>query len=181
MSDKILKSMNRKVGSKEIRSLLGKLRKEIDGLAVRTTFITGYPGETEEDFKELLSFVKEQEFERMGAFSFYPEEGLKAASLSPRVPPKTAEARCRKLMEVQSKISLKKNKKLVGKNFDVIIDGMGGSGTARGRTYMDAPDIDNSVIVNIGKARLASGDIVKAKIIEAAEFDLLAELVRGKK
>jgi ribosomal protein S12 methylthiotransferase len=181
ISDRILKSMNRKVTSNQIRSLLELMRKEIKDIAIRTTFITGYPGETEEDFEELLSFVKEQEFERMGAFSYYPEKGTKAASFSPAIPAKTAEARCRKLMKIQSKISLKNNKKLVGKHFDVIVDALGGGGTARGRTYMDAPEVDNAVILDIGKARIASGDIVKAKITDAAEFDLLAKLERGGK
>lgn len=181
ISDRILKSMNRKVGSKEIRALLARLRKEVKDIAIRTTFITGYPSETEDDFNELLAFVREQEFERMGVFAFFPEESAKAASLSPSVPAKTADARCRKLMKTQSKISLKKNKKLVGKIFDVIIDAVGGDGVARGRTYMDAPDIDNAVIIDIGKARLSPGDIVKAKISDAVEFDLRAELDRGKK
>lgn len=168
ISDKLLKSMNRRTTSSEIRKLLDKIRSAIPDIAIRTTFITGYPGETDKDFEELLEFVKEQKFQRMGAFVYYPEPSTPAASMPGQVPAAVAAERLDAIMKAQSKISLSFNKSLAGKIFDVIIDAAD-SKNASGRTFMDAPEIDNCVLFT-GKAN--PGDIVRVKITGASEYDL---------
>lgn len=168
ISDKLLKSMNRRTTSSEIRKLLKKIRSAIPDIAIRTTFITGYPGETDKDFEELLEFVKEQKFQRMGAFVYYPEPSTPAASMPGQVPAAVAAERLDAIMKAQSKISLSFNKSLAGKIFDVIVDAAD-SKNALGRTFMDAPEIDNRVLFT-GKAN--PGDIVRVKITGASEYDL---------
>ncbi|MFA7231711.1 MAG: 30S ribosomal protein S12 methylthiotransferase RimO [Victivallaceae bacterium] len=178
ISDNILKRMGRKVTSAQIRNLLEKIRTGIPGMALRTTFITGFPGETKADFQELKDFITEQEFQRLGVFSYSPEPGTPAASFTEQVPQKLAEQRANSLMKIQAKISLKNNQRLVGKVFDVIIDAVDND-FAVGRTYMDAPEIDNNVII-LNASHVKAGDFQQVTIIEADEFDLTAELVRKK-
>ena len=174
ISDKLLASMNRHISENDTRDLLKRMRRDIPRLALRTTFITGLPGETEEDFKMLRDFVIEQEFERLGVFSYSPEPGTPAAGFEHQVPHTAAEARAAELMEIQGKISLKRNKSLVGKEFDVIIDFIEESG-AIGRTYMDAPEIDNIVVLpNI--CDLTPGELYQVVITDADAYELTAEL-----
>jgi ribosomal protein S12 methylthiotransferase len=170
ISHRILNSMNRKTCSREIKELITRLRSSIKHLTLRTTFITGYPGETEKEFSELIEFIKEYRFERVGAFPYYPEPGTTAADLPGQLPFSTAEDRCAELMEIQSKISLNINKSLVGKTFDVIIDFQEGR-KFRGRTYMDAPEIDNSVEIT-SKKDISPGTFQKVKITGAGKYDL---------
>jgi len=168
ISDKILKSMNRKTSSSQIKKLLDKIRSAIPDIAIRTTLITGYPGESSKDFDELLGFVKEQKFQRMGTFVYYPEPSTPAASLQGQIPAEIAVERLDNLMKAQSKISLSFNKSLVGKVFDVIVDAVDGKNVG-GRTFMDAPEIDNRVLF---QGKIKPGTFVKVKITGASKYDI---------
>jgi ribosomal protein S12 methylthiotransferase len=170
ISDKILTAMNRHTNKDNIRKLLDKLRNKIPEIAIRTTFLTGFPGETEKDFEELHRFVEEQQFDRLGVFQFFPEPGTSAATMPEQVDTEIADERADAIMETQRKISLKKNKRLVGKVFNVIIDSSNGT-EAVGRSYMDAPEIDNTINV-ISSGTIPESEFVKVKITEATEFDL---------
>ena len=174
ISGKLLDSMHRHISEADTRDLLKRLRKGIPNLAIRTTFITGLPGETEEDFKMLKDFIIEQEFERLGVFSYSPEPGTPAASFDNQVLLEIAEGRAVELMEIQAKISLKKNKLLVGREFDVIVDFIEESG-AVGRTYMDAPEIDNLVVIP-NELDLSPGQVYKTIITDADTYELTAKL-----
>jgi ribosomal protein S12 methylthiotransferase len=174
ISDNILQSMRRKVDGQHVRALLKKLRERIPDISVRTTFITGYPGETEENFNELKQFITEQKFERLGVFSYYPEPGTPAAELQ-QVPKEIGEARAAELMELQAKISLKLNNQLVGKQFDVIVDFVDND-IAVGRTRMDAPEIDNNVAITDAQ-NVEPGEFHKVVITDADEYDLVAKTV----
>ena len=174
ISAKLLNSMHRHISEADTRDLLKRMRRGIPNLAIRTTFITGLPGETEEDFKMLKDFIIEQEFERLGVFSYSPEPDTPAAGFPDQVPHALAEARAAELMEIQAKISLKKNKLLVGDEFDVIVDFIEEFG-AIGRTYMDAPEIDNVVVLeNI--CDLTPGQVYKTVITDADTYELTARL-----
>jgi ribosomal protein S12 methylthiotransferase len=172
ISENLLSSMNRHINEAESRDLLKRMRQGIPDLAIRTTFITGLPGETEEDFKKLKDFVIEQEFERLGVFTYSPEPGTPAADFPNQVPAPLAQERADELMEIQAKISLKKNKSLVGREFDVIIDFIEEYGSI-GRTYMDAPDIDNVVIIP-DSTDLTPGEFYKVSITDAEIYELTA-------
>jgi len=174
ISAKLLNSMHRHISEADTRDLLKRMRKGIPDLAIRTTFISGLPGETEEDFKMLKDFIIEQEFERLGVFSYSPEPGTPAAGFPDQVPHALAEERTAELMAIQAKISLKKNKLLVGREFDVIVDFIEEFG-AVGRTYMDAPEIDNVVVLeNI--CDLIPGQVYKTVITDADTYELTARL-----
>jgi ribosomal protein S12 methylthiotransferase len=176
ISDRILMSMGRKIRSEQINILLSKLRAEIPGIAIRTTFLVGYPGETEEDFKELGNFVRSQKFERLGAFTYYPEAGTPASAFSNKVPEDVAEKRKDIIMRIQAENSLERNTKLGGKILEVLVDKVE-NGQATGRTFMDAPDIDNTVKVKIGKSEVSPGDVVKVKITSCGIYDVEGEIV----
>jgi ribosomal protein S12 methylthiotransferase len=174
ISAKLLNSMHRHISEADTRDLLKRMRRGIPNLAIRTTFITGLPGETEEDFKMLKDFIIGQEFERLGVFSYSPEPDTPAAGFPDQVPHALAEERAAELMEIQAKISLKKNKLLVGREFDVIVDFIEEFG-AIGRTYMDAPEIDNVVVLeNI--CDLTPGQVYKTVITDADTYELTARL-----
>ncbi|MBU8902782.1 MAG: 30S ribosomal protein S12 methylthiotransferase RimO [Victivallales bacterium] len=174
ISGKLLDSMHRHISEADTRDLLTRLRKGIPNLAIRTTFITGLPGETEEDFKMLKDFIIEQEFERLGVFAYSPEPGTPAASFDNQVSNEIAEGRAVELMEIQAKISLKKNKLLVGREFDVIVDFIEKFG-AVGRTYMDTPEIDNLVVIP-DELDLSPGQVYKTIITDADTYELTAKL-----
>ncbi len=177
ISDPILKSMNRKINSCEIRRKIMKLRKTCPEIAIRTTFLVGYPGETEEDFKNLCYFVKEIEFTRLGVFPYCIEEKTPAAKFPNNVPTEIARERCDKIMQIQSEISLKKNKMLIGNTLDVIIDYILDD-NATGRTYMDAYEIDNVVEIQLsGNTVPSEGEWVKVKITGASEFEMKGVLL----
>ena len=172
ISDSILKSMNRGVTAAQIRAKIAKLRKTAPGMIIRTTLLLGFPGETEEDYRELRDFVEETRFDRLGVFAYFREETAPAANLTEDVPAELAESRCDEIMNLQSGISLKRNELLVGKTLDVIIDDVN-DGEAIARSYMDAPDIDNIVIIE-ECGDLAPGDTVTVKITSAEEYELYA-------
>jgi ribosomal protein S12 methylthiotransferase len=178
INDGILRRMGRKVTAAQIRVLLEKLRAKIPGLAIRTTFITGLPGEGDAEFKELEEFVKEQKFHRVGVFGYYPEPGTPAADMKDRVSAEIAGKRAGKIMDLQTKISLKRNKSLVGKTFDVIVDSVNGD-YAVGRTYMDAPEIDNEVIIAVDRD-IEAGKFSRIAITGADVYELEGEITEEK-
>lgn len=176
ISDKILQQMNRKVSSSEIREKITALKKAVPDIAIRTTFLVGFPGETDKDFKELCKFVKEQRFARLGVFTFYPEPGTPAAAMPNQVPAKLAEKRQAELMKLQNKISLENNQQLIGKKIEVLIDRIDPDAQiAVGRTYMDAPEIDNEVMIS-NIADIHPGEVIKVKITSATAYELEAEM-----
>ena len=179
ISDSMLERMNRHTDSKWIRELVKKLRSAIPGLSLRTTFITGFPGETEEDFQALAEFTAEARFERMGVFAFSPEPGTPAALMENQVDAETADRRARELMRRQHLRTARANAKLVGKTIDIMLDDTDGE-YAVGRSDADAPDIDqNGYVARTKKFKAAPGDRVKVKIIKALPGgDLEGELVR---
>lgn len=174
ISDRLLKSMHRHISEADMRDLLKRMRKGIPNLVLRTTFITGLPGETAEDFAMLKDFVIEQEFERLGVFSYSAEPGTPAAGFENQVPHALADERAAELMEIQAKISLKNNKSLVGNEFDVIVDFVEEFGSI-GRTYMDAPEIDN-VVVMPDAFDLIPGQVYNTIITDADTYELTGEL-----
>lgn len=172
--DNILKNMRRGILSSASKLLIKKLRQKIHNLCLRTSFIVGFPGETEKYFEELLSFVKVFKFERLGVFKYSKEKGTRAYNMRGQVPNKVKNSRFQKLMSLQSQISLELNKKLIGQIFDVLVE-KSGKDFCIGRTFMDAPEIDGSVkILNNG---LKPGNFVKAKIISCSSYDLVAKAV----
>jgi len=174
ISDHILKCMNRNINACEIRKKISELRKANPKIAIRTTFLVGYPGETEDDFKELCDFIKEMKFTRLGVFPYCTEDRTRAAHLPNHVPTEIAQERCDQIMLIQSEISLKHNQSMIGKTFNVLIDDIYDD-CAMGRTYMDAPEIDNIVEITDGD-QLTPGETVKVNITDATEFQLTANL-----
>jgi ribosomal protein S12 methylthiotransferase len=176
ISDKILKRMNRPVKKSYVISLINKLRDRIPNLTLRTTFIVGFPGETDKDFEELLSFVKEFRFERLGAFIFSREEGTPAYSFPQQISMKIKKERLKELMLIQQSISEEINNSYMGKEIEVLIDEIksGKAKIAIGRTKGDAPEIDGKVVVKTDKVQV--GKFVKVKVTESSEYDLVGEI-----
>ena len=165
ISERILLSMRRGSPSRYVRQLLGKLKKQIPNIALRTTFLVGYPGETEGEFSELCDFIAEIEFDRVGVFKFSVEEGTTAAEMTDQAPDAVKQERYDRLMSLQQKISLKKNRKLVGKTVRVLCEGLG-----VGRLTTQAPEIDGITSL-VGKG-LVAGRFIQGKIIGADPYDL---------
>lgn len=170
ISDKILKKMNRRVTRKDIVSLIKKLKANIPGLVLRTSIIAGFPGETEKDFKELLGFLRNTRFERLGAFIYSREEGTRASRFENQVPEKIKKERFDELMKLQQKISADINRSFIGRTVDVLIDEKLSANEFMGRTRWDAPEIDGVVYVS-GK-NIKIGEICKVKIKDTLEYDL---------
>lgn len=176
-SDKILKAMGRRTNNAELRNIISKLRKEIPDICLRTTLITGFPGETEEDHQILLDFIDEMEFDRLGVFTYSPEEDTKAASLDNQVDEEVKLCRKDDIMELQQEISMDKSERLVGKEIEVIIEGKASDEDVYvGRSYMDAPSVDGYVFIN-SEEELMSGDSAKVRIVKAMEYDLIGDLI----
>ena len=175
ISDKILKSMKRGSSMEKINNLLSNFRKIVPGIAIRTTLIVGYPGETKEDFEILKQWVKDTKFDRLGCFTYSHEENTGAYDLEDNIPQKTKNERLNEIMEIQSQISWQLNQTKIGKNFKVLIDRKRGEYYV-GRTQFDSPDVDNEVLINAKSNFLRVGEYVNAKIIEASDFDLYAEV-----
>ena len=176
-SDKILKAMGRRTNNAELRNIISKLRKEIPDICLRTTLITGFPGETEEDHQILLDFIDEMEFDRLGVFTYSPEEDTKAASLDNQVDEEVKLCRKDEIMELQQEISMDKSERLVGKENEVIIEGKASDEDVyAGRSYMDAPSVDGYVFIN-SEEELMSGDFAKVRIVKAMEYDLIGDLI----
>ena len=175
ISDKILKSMKRGSSMEKINNLLSNFRKIVPGIAIRTTLIVGYPGETKEDFEILKQWVMDTKFDRLGCFTYSQEENTGAYDLEDNIPQKTKNERLNEIMEIQSQISWQLNQTKIGKNFKVLIDRKRGEYYV-GRTQFDSPDVDNEVLINAKSNFLRVGEYVNAKIIEASDFDLYAEV-----
>ena len=179
-SDDILKRMGRKTNKKELVKLIRKLRKELPGIALRTSLITGFPGETEEQHAELVEFVKKMRFERLGVFTYSKEENTPAAKMKGQVTKKVKLARQKELMLAQQEIAFEKAEKMVGKRLMVMIEGrLPEDNVYIARTYMDAPNIDGYLFLK-AKNMYQSGEFVKARITGAKGYDLLGEVMGEK-
>ncbi len=171
ISDKVLKAMMRRSSGSQIRDIIGKLRDSIPEIAIRTSVIVGFPGETENDFNQMLEFVRETEFDRLGVFTYSREEGTPASKLPDQVPYKVKRSRQSGIMKVQREISKKLNERFIGKTLDVLIEGRIGPNKYFGRTYRDAPEIDGIVYVK-SRRELNSGNIESVRITRASQYDL---------
>ena len=174
ISDKILTSMKRGTTQEKTTKLLKKFREAIPGMAIRTTLIVGYPGETEEDFQALKEFVKAMRFDRLGCFTYSHEENTTAYELADDVPEEVKLQRANEIMELQSQISWELNQEKVGKTFRCLIDRKEGNYFV-GRTEYDSPDVDNEVLIDAKKHYVKIGDFTDVKITEAADYDLYGE------
>lgn len=175
-SDRILKRMGRRTHKAELKERIDALRREIPDIALRTTFICGFPGETEEDHEELMEFVDEMEFERVGVFTYSAEEDTPAYSYPDQIPEEVKEERRADVMELQQEIAFEHCENMVGKVLDVMIEGKVADEPAYvGRTYMDAPNVDGLIFVNADEM-LMSGDFVRVKVTGANEYDLIGEV-----
>lgn len=170
--DKVLAAMNRRGTSQDIRATIEQLRKRVPGIALRTSVIVGFPGETEAAFKRLLAFIKEAEFEHLGAFAYSPEEGTPAGELEPRVPEEIAADRLDRIMRAQARISLKKNRALIGSRQRVLIDGMEDLALI-GRLSTQAPEIDG--VVYLSETEAGPGEFVDVTVTDAKEYDLMGK------
>lgn len=175
IADPILKSMKRGTTMAKTSALLDKMREKVPGIAIRTTLIAGYPGETEEDFLTMLQWVKDQKFERLGIFAYSHEENTGAYALEDDVPAEVKQERVNLIMEAQSEISYENNQVHVGKEFSVLVDRKEGPYYV-GRTEYDSPDVDNEVLISAESDYLRIGDFIKVKITSATEYDLHATL-----
>ena len=175
ISDSVLKRMNRKSNGKSIRKVIKKLREEIPNVVIRTTVMVGFPGETKEDFEELYNFIKEAKFDRLGAFSYSKEEGTPAEKLPNQIHANTKKSRYNKIMSLQQQIAIEKQKQLIGKELEVLIETKTFDGKYYvGRSYMDVPDIDGLIYIEMVDEEL-EGKFVKCEIISANDYDLIAK------
>ncbi|WP_339700970.1 30S ribosomal protein S12 methylthiotransferase RimO [uncultured Marixanthomonas sp.] len=178
ISDHILKSMRRGTTYEKTTNLLKDFRKYVPNMAIRTTLIVGYPGETEEDFQLLKNWVEEMRFERLGCFTYSHEENTHAFNLEDDVPEDVKMERANEIMAIQSQISWELNQQKIGKEFRVLIDRKEGSYFV-GRTEFDSPDVDNEVLVNAEEGYLRTGEFFNVKITAAEDFDLYGEVVNN--
>ena len=169
----LLKLMNRP--AYDYRPLIKNIRKRIPNVSIRTTFIVGYPGETEEHFEHLKQFIKDMKFDRVGIFEYSREKGTPSYNMKPKVPQKIAHKRFKELMEIQQKISLERNRSFIGKKIPCIIEAFSDSGDVVARSEFDAPEIDGVVTIKTNK-KVVPGDIELVKIIDATEYDLIGRL-----
>ena len=176
-SDRILQKMGRRTSKKDIVSLIKKLRKEIPDISLRTSLITGFPTESEEEAEELLKFVKDIKFDRLGVFTYSKEENTLAASFKPQIKESVKKQRQKAIMEAQREISLKRNKSFISKEVEVIIEGYNTEeGFYTARMYADAPDIDGCVFIESDENYL-SGTFLKVRITDSSEYDLIGEII----
>lgn len=176
ISTELLKSMRRGTTLEKTNALLDKFREKVPGIAIRTTLICGYPGETEEHFQEMKEWVRTQRFDRLGCFTYSHEENTHAYGLTDDVPQEVKQKRVDEIMEVQSQISWELNQEKTGKQFRVLIDRKEGNYFV-GRTEFDSPDVDNEVLIPAEDTYLSIGEFVQVEIVSAEEFDLFGKLV----
>lgn len=175
-SDSILKRMGRRTNQAQLRRMVEKLRERIPDIALRTTLISGFPGETQEDHETLMEFVDQMEFDRLGVFPYSAEEDTPAFSFPDQIPQELKEKRRDEIMELQQEIAFEKSEAMVGRVLTVLIEGKVVDEPAYvGRTYMDAPGVDGLIFVNTGE-ELMSGDFVRVKVTGAADYDLIGEI-----
>ncbi len=175
-ADGVLRRMGRHTCQKELRELIGRLRERIPDICLRTTLISGFPGETQEDFEELYRFVNEMEFDRLGVFAYSQEEGTPAAGMPDQVEEAVKEARRDELMELQQAIAFEKAEDMIGREVTVMIEGrVAEEDIYAARTYRDAPNVDGFLFLRTG-ANLMTGDFVKAVVTDSNEYDLIGEI-----
>ena len=177
ISDSILKGMQRRSSEKQIRDLIEKIRLKIPGVALRTSLIVGFPGETIDDFGALMHFVEQTQFDRLGVFCYSKEEGTPAASMPEQVSERIKRERYRKLMRTQARLSFRRNRALIGCTDQVIVEGYSEETELllKGRSSRQAPDIDGQVYITAGNADV--GDIVTIKITDSSDYDLIGEII----
>lgn len=176
-SSEILKSMRRGIDREKTEQLIADIRVKIPDIAIRTTLIAGYPGETEAHYEEMLQFVEDMKFDRLGVFTYSHEENTHAHSLEDDVPEEVKQERANEIMEIQQGIAFESNQKLVGKELKVLFDRKEG-GNFIGRTEFDSPEVDNEVLVAAEEVYIPLGSFQKVRITDCSEFDLYAELVK---
>ncbi len=178
INDDLLKSMRRGTNHAKTTKLIKQFRELVPEMAIRTTLIVGYPGETEEKYQELKEWVKEMRFERLGCFTYSHEENTHAYTLEDDVPEEVKQARANEIMEIQAQISWELNQEKIGKTFKCVIDRKEGNYFI-GRTEFDSPDVDNEVLIDASKFYLKTGDFAQIKIEEATDFDLYGSPVQA--
>ena len=176
ISDNVLKNMNRKTSKDHIIKTLKNLRKSVPDIVIRTTFIVGFPGENQEDFDQLVDFIEDIKFDKLGVFEYSREEGTRAASLDEQIPDNIKEERKKEIMAIQSDISGEILSKNLGKTFEVLIEEKIDDNNYVGRTYMDSPEIDGVTYVQSDK-ELEIGEFVQVEIIDSLDYDLVGELI----
>jgi len=177
ISDTVLKRMNRKSNGASIRKLIKKLRDEIPGVIIRTTVMVGFPGENEEDFKQLYEFVKEAKFDKLGAFAYSKEEGTPAEKLKEQIHPMTKKSRYNKIMKLQNEISRENLQRLIGEELKVLIENITYDGKYYiARSYMDVPEIDGNVYIKNEQQNIKIGEFITAKAIEVNDYDIICEI-----
>ena len=174
INSRLLKLMRRSSGSEQIIGLIERIRKEIPGVCLRTSVIVGFPSETEKEFAQLLDFIREVKFQRLGAFTYSREEGTSAYHLTGQLPEKIKQERFARVMSVQQQVSELNNRKLLGSRLEVLIEDQQ-NGAYLGRTQSDAPEVDGLVYVKSDK-KLSAGDFVKVRITDTLEYDLVGEI-----
>ncbi len=174
-NDTMLKRMGRKTSHNDLVRIISNLRVRIPDITLRTTLICGFPGETEEMHQELMQFINDMEFDRLGAFTYSPEEGTPAAAFEDQVDEEQKEIWRDEVMELQEEVIFDKNEEMIGRELYVFIEGQVDGGAYVGRTYRDAPDIDGYIFIN-GEESFMTGDIVKVKVVGAYEYDLIGEV-----
>ena len=172
----VLNRMRRQITQEETRALIDTARKMVPGIAIRTTFLVGFPGETEDEFGDLCEFVEDMQFERVGVFKYSHEENTIAFDVADDVPSEIKQERANHLMEIQQQVALEKNETLGGKRFKVLFDRKEGEFFI-GRTEFDSPEVDNEVLLNAKENFVRLGDFAEVEIIEAADYDLYAKLI----
>ena len=176
-SDAVLRRMGRRTSKQELQDIIGKLRREIPDICLRTTLITGFPGETQEQHEELMEFVDEMEFDRLGVFTYSPEEGTPAAEMEGQISEEVKEERQGELMELQQEIAFDNAERMIGLEVLVMIEGKVADENAYvGRTYRDAPNVDGLIFINTDE-ELLSGDFARVKVTGAVDYDLIGELL----
>lgn len=176
-SDRILKRMGRRTTQADLRRIIGRLREAIPDICLRTTLISGFPGETEEDHEELMRFVDDCEFDRLGVFAYSAEEDTPAAAMPAQIPEEVKEDRRAEIMELQQEIAFEKAEGMTGRELTVMIEGKAADENVYvGRTYMDAPGVDGYLFLNTDET-LMSGDFARVRVTGAAEYDLIGELI----
>lgn len=176
-ADNILKAMKRRTTNAQLRDIISRLRKEIPDIVLRTTLISGFPGETEKEHSELVRFVEEMRFDRLGVFVYSPEEGTPAADMDMQVPEEIKEERRNEIMEIQQDIAFELSEERIGQEMTVMIEGKIVDENAYvGRTYMDAPGVDGNIFITSDE-EFVTGDIVKAVVTGGAGYDLIGEII----
>ena len=179
VNNEMLKKMNRKMTKEEILEVLARIKKDIPDAVIRTQFIVGFPGETNEQFEELLKFVSEQQFDRVGCFQYSPEENTPGGKMVDQIDEETKQFRYDALMSIQQNISAQKHKAFIGKTVEVLVEGYSEETDLllQGRTSQQAPEIDGVVLINDGQAQ--PGEIVNVHITESMEYDLIGGIVEN--